>query len=123
MRDRILKHKHSFGYAWQGLRHAWTDEPNFSIHVVLSAVAILLGILLKISTVEFAIIILVISIGLATELANTAIESVTDLVTKEHRTEAKIAKDVGAGMMLVVSIGAILIAIVIYLPYITRLFS
>ena len=123
MKERILLHKHSFGFAWEGLKHAWRDEPNFPIHVILSVLALLLGVVLHISSTEFAIIFLVISMGLATELANTAIESITDLVTKEHRTEAKIAKDVGAGMMLVVSIGALLIAMAIYLPYIIRLLS
>lgn len=121
MRERIMHHTHSFRYAWEGLKHAWTDEPNFSIHVILSFVAVLVGILLKISTIEFAIIFLVISVGLATELVNTAIESVTDLVTKEHRQEARIAKDVAAGMMLVVAIGALLIGLTIYIPYIIRL--
>jgi len=51
-------------------------------------------------------------------MINTAIESVTDLMTSKWRKEAKIAKDVSAGMMLLVAFGAIFVAICIFSPYI-----
>ena len=41
----------------------------------------------------------------------------TDLITKEWREEAKIAKDVAAGMMLTVAVGALAVALIIFLPY------
>ena len=47
----------------------------------------------------------------------------TDLITKEWREEAKIAKDVSAGMMLTVAIGAVCVALVIFGPYILGLVS
>ena len=50
------------------------------------------------------------------EMINTALESITDLVTQEWRQEAKIAKDVAAGMMLTVAIGAVIVAALILLP-------
>lgn len=63
------------------------------------------------------IIIFTIILGLSAEMINTSLESMTDLITREWRQEAKIAKDVSAGMMLVVSIGAVIIAVIIFLPY------
>jgi diacylglycerol kinase (ATP) len=51
-------------------------------------------------------------------MINTALESMTDLITKEWRQEAKIAKDVSAGMMLTIAIGAVSIALYIFMPYI-----
>jgi diacylglycerol kinase len=42
----------------------------------------------------------------------------TDLITTEYRESAKIAKDVAAGMMLTAAIGAMLVAIVIFVPHI-----
>ena len=47
---------------------------------------------------------------------NTSIEAMTDLITREWRQEAKIAKDVSAGMMLLVATGAVLVASVIFIP-------
>ena len=55
------------------------------------------------------------------EMVNTALEEMTDLITEEHKQEAKAAKDVAAGMVLVTAIGAIIVGIVIFVPYIIEL--
>ena len=62
-----------------------------------------------------------IAFGLVCEMINTSLESITDLVTLEWRVKAKIAKDVAAGMMLIYAVGAVLIAIIIFLPKIINL--
>jgi diacylglycerol kinase (ATP) len=54
------------------------------------------------------------------EMVNTTIEAMTDLITHEWRQEAKIAKDVGAGMMLLAAFGATAVASYIFIPYIIR---
>ena len=123
MHEQVKHRVLSFHYAWQGIKHAVEEEPNFSIHIVLSIVAFFLCILLGVSRLEFVFIILLITLGLATELANTAVENLTDLVTKEHRVEAKVAKDVAAGMVLVVAIGSTICACIIFLPHLMDIFS
>lgn len=67
------------------------------------------------------IIVFTIILGLTAEMINTSLESMTDLITKEWHQEAKIAKDVSAGMMLVVSFGAVIVALLIFLPYLRQL--
>lgn len=64
------------------------------------------------------IILFTILLGFVVEMLNTAIECVADLVTTEWRQEIKNAKDVSAGMMLLVAVGAIGIAVYIFYPYI-----
>jgi diacylglycerol kinase len=71
----------------------------------------------SITQTEWAIIVFTIILGLTAELINTALESMTDLITKEWREEAKIAKDVSAGMMLTTAVGAVVIAIIIFGQY------
>jgi diacylglycerol kinase len=83
-----------------------------------SLVAVGFGLYFHITSVEMTIIIFTILLGLAAEMINTALESVTDLVTTEWRQQAKIAKDVSAGMMLLVAVGAVLVAIFIFSPYV-----
>ncbi len=118
MRELLKKHTISFKNAFAGLWWALSTQPNFRVHLVLSALAILAGFYFGITQTEWAIIIFTIVLGLSAELINTAIESMTDLITKEWREEAKIAKDVAAGMMLTVAAGAFCVALVIFLPYI-----
>lgn len=117
----IRKHHISFKNAFSGLIWAFTTQPNFRVHLVLSVSALIMGVLLKISYIEMTIIILTIFFGLGIEMINTSIESMTDLITTEYRESAKIAKDVAAGMMLLTAIGATVIASLIFLPRIISL--
>jgi len=111
-------HKDSFKDAFAGLAWSFRTQPNFKIHLLLAVGAILLSWFLQITLVEFAIVIFAIMLGLTAEMINTSIESMTDLITTEYRQQAKISKDVAAGMMLTTAIGAVLVAIVIFIPHI-----
>lgn len=122
MREVLRKHHISFKNAFAGLFWAIKTQPNFRIHFALSIFVLFLSLYFRITRAEFIIIIFTIVLGLTAEMINTSLESMTDLITKEWRSEAKIAKDVSAGMMLTVAIGAIFIAIIIFWPYVVRLF-
>ncbi len=68
------------------------------------------------SVLEWTIIVFTITLGLTAEMINTSLEAMTDLITKEWRTEAKIAKDVAAGMMLTVAFGAVVVGVLVLGP-------
>ncbi len=118
MREVLRKHHISFKNAFAGVFWALRTQPNFRIHITLSLFALLAGIILRISHIEMTIIVFTILLGLTVEMLNTAIESMTDLITTEWREQAKIAKDVSAGMMLLVAFGAVIVAAFIFSPYI-----
>jgi diacylglycerol kinase (ATP) len=119
----LRRHHISFKNAFAGLFWAISTQPNFRVHLVLSVLAVALGIYLGISFTHMAIILFTIILGLTAEMMNTAIESMTDLITREWREEAKTAKDVSAGMMLVTAIGAVGVALYIFIPYIVLRFG
>ncbi len=112
----MKKHHISFRHAWDGIITGFRTQPNFKIHLVLSSIPVILGFLLHISGLEWAVILFVIATGLAIELINTAIEFTVDLLTQEYNLLAKFAKDTSAGAMLVFSVFSVLIAAVIFLP-------
>ena len=68
------------------------------------------------------VLVFAIVLGFASEMLNTSVEAMTDLITTEWKTEAKIAKDVAAGMMLLTAVGTTLIALVVFYPYFMKLF-
>jgi diacylglycerol kinase len=68
------------------------------------------------------ILVFAIIFGLGIEMVNTSIEAMTDLITTEWRKQAKVAKDVSAGMMLLAAFGTVLIASLIFLPKLWQLF-
>lgn len=106
----------SFAYAFSGVKLALKNEPNFRIHVFFAIFAIVLSAVLKISFLEFAIILLTIGFVLILELINTMLEALVDLVSPQAKDKAKIAKDVSAASVLVSAIVSVLVGGLVFLP-------
>lgn len=122
MKKSLDKQKASFEHAFDGIRWAFTHHPNFRIHSVLTIGVLAASWYFSITRLELVILLFAITLGFVAEMINTSIESMTDLITSEWREHAKIAKDVSAGMMLVVAIGDSVIAGIIFVPYIMEAF-
>ena len=114
---------YSFGYAFEGVLYALKYNQNLRIHFMVAALVLLAGVYFQISRFEFAMVGVMIIVTIAAEMINTSIEQMVDLITIEHRREAKIAKDVAAGMVLVTATGSIIAGISIFTPYILKLFG
>lgn len=106
----------SFGYALDGLYLAVKLDQNVRFHLVTSLFVLIISFYLKISTVEFLFILLSIFFVLISEMVNTAIEEMTNLITREHQISARIAKDVAAGAVLLSAVFAVIIASIILVP-------
>jgi len=111
----------SFGYALKGIGYATTTQLNFRVHLVATLVTITLGIGLHISINEWVWIILCITLVLAAEMFNTAIEFLTDLVSPGYHPKAGHVKDVAAGAVLLCAIFAIVVGVIIFGPKILSL--
>ena len=90
----------SFGYAFEGIRTGIRKERNMKIHCLAVIAVTVAGTFLHIKPVEWCICLLLFGLILSLELVNTALEAVVDLVTKEKKPLAKIAKDTAAGAVL-----------------------
>ena len=119
-RNSTLK---SFGYAGNGVREAFRTEPNFRIHTIVGLIALILAFYFQFPPLQFAILILTIMLVIILELINTAIEKVVDKISPNYSTLAKIAKDVSAAAVLISAIGAVLIGLLLFVPYILPLLS
>lgn len=115
--SRIKKHAISFKAAFAGIYYAFKSQPNFTIHLAVAGLVIFLAFYLKITISEFIILVFAIILVLTCEMINTSIESMTDLITQEWKQQAKIAKDVSAGMVLVSAIGAMIIGLLIFVGH------
>lgn len=106
----------SFKYAGEGIISTFKSERNMKIHFCIMCIVIAGGVLLKISIMEWIVCIILFAAVIAGELINTAIENVIDMVMPERNVLAKKAKDAAAGAVLVLSIGAAIIGIIIFVP-------
>lgn len=106
----------SFKYAFEGILTSLKAERNMKIHFTIMIFVIILGIILKISKIEWIICIVLFGFVISLELVNTAIENTVDLITQEKNPKAKIAKDVAAGAVLISAITAAVIGLIIFVP-------
>lgn len=107
----------SFRYAFMGLRYLLWTQRNAKIHSAIGLAAALLGLLLGLDRYEWLALLITITIVLAAEGVNTAVEAAVDLASPDYHPLAKIAKDVGAGTVLLTAIAAVLIGLVLFLPH------
>ena len=106
----------SFGYAFKGLGYAAKTQLNFRVHLLAAMLAILMGYALHISVNQWQWIILSIALVLITELLNTALEFLTDLVSPGHNELAGHVKDIGAGAVVIAALFALVTGLIIFLP-------
>ncbi len=113
----------SFKYAFSGLSHTFTTQKNFQIQVGITLLVVLAAYLLSFSRGEWLVLILTIGLVLAAELLNTVVEIVIDLAVKEKLLpEAKIAKDVSAGAVLLISLVSIIVGLLLFVPHLIKLY-
>lgn len=112
----IKRLKKSFGYAFKGIDDVISNEPNMKIHVSVAILVVIMAFLLKISMIEWIILVLLIGLVLAAEVINTTIENLVDMYTKEYNEKAKVVKDTAAGTVLILAITAAIIGLMILVP-------
>jgi diacylglycerol kinase len=110
-----------FGHAFRGLWYALRTQRNARVHVSVAILAILLGIVLRISAVEFAMVFVAITGVFLAEMFNTVFELCVDLASPDYHPLAKIAKDVAAGAVLLSAILSVVIGLFVFGPHLWRL--
>jgi diacylglycerol kinase len=106
----------SFKFAFEGIAHAFKTQRNFRIHCGITLLVLVMGLALRISLDQWAILFVMIALVFFAELVNTALEAIVDKVSPEIHPLAKVAKDCTAGAVLVTAIGAIIVGLLIFGP-------
>lgn len=113
----------SFGFAGEGIKYAFYHEQNIFVMIIMGIIAVVLGIIFNITYTERLVILVLIGVILAMELMNTAIEATVNLHDGDKKSHyGKIAKDCASGAVAIASIFALIIGLLIFIPYIVKLF-
>ena len=112
----------SINNSFNGLKSAYQSEQSMYIHLICTIILLLFSFVLKISMMQWLIIIAIIGLTLVIELINTAIESTVDLVTKEFHPLAKVAKDTASAAEFILTLASAIISLMIFIPKIMELF-
>lgn len=117
----IKKRLLSFKYAFKGVFYAIKTQHNLWIHLFISTFVVIFGYILTISYTEWLVILLCFGLVMVTEIFNTSIEVLTDLVSPEFNTKAGKVKDLAAAAVLISSVISALTGIIIFLPKLLEL--
>jgi diacylglycerol kinase (ATP) len=106
----------SFRYAFSGWWYVIRTQRNAWIHALVTIAVVIAGIWLKLSTHEWALITLAISMVWTAEFLNTALEAIVDLASPQQNHLARVGKDVGAAAVLIAAAASIIIGLLILGP-------
>lgn len=113
----------SFGYSGEGIKYAFYHEQNIIVMFFMAIIAIILGLVFKITYMERLVILVLIGMILSLEMINTAIEAAINLHDGNKKSkEGKIAKDCASAAVSIASIFAFIIGLLIFMPHIIELF-
>jgi diacylglycerol kinase len=116
MQDFFQTRASSFRHAFEGWWFVIRTQRNAWIHMVFSLAVIAVSFWLGLSRIEWAIILIAITLVWTAEFLNTALEAVVDLASPQQHYLAKIGKDVGAAAVLISATSSIVIGLLILGP-------
>ena len=113
----------SFIVAVRGFAVALKEERNMKIHLAAALIVIVLGFYFNVSHTEWLMLLVMIGLVICTELINTAIENLTDLVSTEKQTLAGKVKDIAASAVLFSSFISVIVGFIIFAKYFKALIA
>jgi diacylglycerol kinase (ATP) len=104
----------SFNYAFEGIIHVLRTQRNMRIHFVAAAVVLVAALATGVSKLELIALLLAIAFVMIAEMINTAIEGAVDVSTTSFDPNAKLAKDIAAGAVLIATVNAVAVGYLVF---------
>ena len=95
------------GFAIQGIRCVWRGEASFRQQAFLSLGVLAILLWRRPEVVWWALLLMNCGLVLAAELFNTALEHALDHLSPERHPAIQVAKDYGAGAVLLLSLNGL----------------
>ncbi len=109
-------------YTCQGLSYCIKNESSFLLEAICACLIIIMGIAFDISFLDWVISFGSLCLISIVELINTAIEATVDMFTQEYNEYAKVAKDCGSAATGIMTVLAIIVNLIIFVPHFIKLF-
>ncbi|MFY0652012.1 MAG: diacylglycerol kinase family protein [Cyclobacteriaceae bacterium] len=112
----INKNIKSYSHALRGLSFVFRTENNIIYHSAAAIISVICGLLFQISNTEWIVILLACGLVFMAEIFNTAIEKLLDFISPQYHSQVGLIKDVSAAAVLIISIAALLVGTIIFIP-------
>jgi len=104
----------SFNYAFEGIIHVLRTQRNLRIHFLAAVLVFGAAIAVGVTRLQLIALVLAIAFVLVAEMLNTAIEGVIDVSTTSFDPNAKLAKDIAAGAVLIATVNAVAVGYLVF---------
>jgi diacylglycerol kinase (ATP) len=104
----------SFNYAFEGIIHVLRTQRNLRIHFAIAIAVIAAAAAFGVDRIELITLLLAIAFVLVAEMVNSAIEGAIDVSTTSFDPNAKLAKDIAAGAVLISTVTALAVGYLIF---------
>lgn len=111
---KLKKLLESFNNAINGVIDTVRTQRNMKIHLLAALVVLIACFAFDISKIEFLILAITITLVIASELFNTAIEAAIDMTTNYYHPLAKVAKNAAAGAVFITAVNALIVGYIIF---------
>jgi len=111
----------SFYHAIAGVLYSFISQRNMKVHALAAIIVVISGLVCGLNRMEWGLVVVAIFMVLTAETMNTAIEKTVDLITDEFHPLAKKAKNLAAGATLLAAVGAVILGIIVFGPYLMGL--
>jgi len=106
----------SFYYAFEGVIRFFRTEQNAWLHLLATVYVVIVSLIVGVTKPEAIALIIAIALVWITEMINTCMEKVMDMISKEYDIRIKIIKDISAGAVLVAATAALIIGLIVFIP-------
>ncbi len=110
--------RQKFADCLRGIADATRTCQSFQMHLVAAVIVIATAAVLRVSRIEWCVLLICVSVVLAAELLNSAIESVAHAMTQEHNEHLRRGLDAAAGAVFVAASGAVAVGVIVFLQHI-----
>jgi len=104
-----------FRHAFRGLKQGVRGQSSFFVHFFAAAAVIVAGVVLRCDRADWYALLLCVTIVLAAEMFNSALESLARALRRDYDPHIADALDIGSGTVLVAAIGAAVVGTLILL--------
>lgn len=117
MIEELKRFKRSLRHALDGIKYAVAHEKNFRLELAMALLVVFLIFIFKVKSWEAIILILMIMWVLISELTNTVLERVVDILKPRIHPYARLIKDLMAAVVLLSAVVSVIVGVIIFYPY------
>jgi diacylglycerol kinase len=110
-----------FRVAFRGVVLGVRGQTSYFVHLFIAAAVIVAAVTLKVSMIQWCVLLLCITGVLTAEMFNSAIEALARAITREHNPEVRDALDMASAAVLMAAIGSALIGAVVFVDRLGRM--